>query len=218
MNIVVFGAGGRAGRQAVAEARRRGHQVTAVVRDPAAHGGGPAGVRIVAGDVTDPLSVARTAVGHDAAVNAAVDLSAPPAEFFTASARALITGLAEAGVGHLVAVGLASVMPGPSGTLLMNEPGYPNEYRSFYLGHAAGLEELRASSGLNWAYMAPAGDFDHDDQGGQDDDGGARTGRYRITEYGDPADRISYADFAIALLDEAESPRHHRAAVCVREG
>ncbi|MFH8752120.1 NAD(P)-dependent oxidoreductase [Streptomyces rimosus] len=215
MNIVVFGAGGRAGRQAVAEARGRGHQVTAVVRDPAAHGGGPAGVRIVAGDVTDPLSVARTAVGHDAAISAAVDLSAPPAEFFTASARALITGLAEAGVGRLVAVGLASVMPGPSGTLLMDEPGYPNEYRSFYLGHAAGLEELRASSALNWAYMAPAGDFDHDDQG---DHGGARTGRYRITEHGDPAARISYADFAVALLDEAEAPRHHHAAVCVRQG
>ncbi|KOT61452.1 MULTISPECIES: NAD(P)-dependent oxidoreductase [Streptomyces] len=214
MDIVVFGAGGRAGRQAVAEARRRGHRVTAVVRDPAAHGGGPPDVRIVAGDVTDPLSVARTAVGHDAAVNAAVDLSAPPAEFFTASARALTTGLAEAGVGRLVAVGLASVMPGPSGTLLMDEPGYPNEYRSFSLGHAAGLEELRTSSGLNWAYLAPAGDFDHDDQ---DDHGGARTGRYRITEHGDPANRISYADFAIVLLDEAESPRHHRVAVCVRE-
>ncbi|WP_030661318.1 NAD(P)-dependent oxidoreductase [Streptomyces rimosus] len=208
MNIVVFGAGGRAGRQAVAEAQRRGHRVTAVVRDPAAHGGGPAGVRTVAGDVTDPLSVARTAAGHDAAINAAVDLSAAPAEFFTASSRALITGLAQAGVGRLVAVGLASVMPGPSGTLLMDEPGYPNEYRSFYLGHAAGLEELR-TSGLNWAYVAPAGDFDHD---------GARTGRYRITGHGDPADRISYADFAIALLDEAETPRHHRAAVCVREG
>ncbi|RSO09777.1 NAD-binding protein [Streptomyces sp. WAC 06783] len=215
MNIVVFGAGGRAGRQAVAEARRRGHRVTAVVRDPAAHGGGPAGVRIVAGDVTDPLSVARAAVGHDAAISAAVDLSAPPAEFFTASARALTTGLVEAGVGRLVAVGLASIMPGPSGTLLMDEPGYPNEYRSFSLGHAAGLEELRTSSGLNWAYMAPAGDFIHDDQ---DDHAAARTGRYRITEHGDPADRISYADFAVALLDEAESPRHHRAAVCVREG
>ncbi|MEV1206649.1 NmrA family NAD(P)-binding protein, partial [Microbispora rosea] len=37
MNIVIFGAGGRAGRQAVAEARRRGHRVTAVVRDPAGH-------------------------------------------------------------------------------------------------------------------------------------------------------------------------------------
>jgi hypothetical protein len=35
--IVVYGAGGRAGRRAVAEARLRGHEVVAVVRDPAKH-------------------------------------------------------------------------------------------------------------------------------------------------------------------------------------
>ncbi|GAB2600178.1 NAD(P)-dependent oxidoreductase [Streptomyces capparidis] len=206
MEIVVFGAGGRAGRQAVAEARRRGHGVTAVVRDPARHGD-LADVRIVAGDVTDPASVERAAAGHDAAVSAAADLSAPPHEFFTASSRALTTGLAKAGVRRLVVVGLASILPGASGAPLMDEPGYPDEYRSFYLGHAAGLDELRAGD-LDWAYLAPAGDFDHD---------GTRTGRYRIAEHGDPADRITYPDFAIALLDEIETPRHHRAAASVRE-
>lgn len=206
MNIVVFGAGGRAGRQAVAEARRRGHHVTPVVRDPAGHGDLD-DVGLVAGDVTDPASVEHAAAGHDAAVSAAVDLSVPPQEFFSASSRALSTGLAKAGVRRLVVVGLASILPGASGAPLMDEPGYPNEYRSFYLGHAAGLEGLRTSD-LDWTYMAPAGDFDH---------GGARTGRYRIAEHGDPASRITYADLAIALLDELEEPRHHRAAVSVRE-
>jgi uncharacterized protein len=46
----------------------------------------------------------------------------------------------------------------------------------------------------------PAGDVDH---------GGARTSRYR-TALADAAGRISYADFAIALLDEIDNPRHHR--------
>ncbi|MEV5738581.1 NAD(P)H-binding protein [Microbispora rosea] len=206
MNIVIFGAGGRAGRQAVAEARRRGHRVTAVVRDPAGHGD-LGDVRVVAGDVTDPVSVERAAAGHDAAVSAAVDLSASPHDFFTASARALSTGLAKAGVSRLVVVGLASVMPGASGAPLMDEPGYPNEYRAFSLGHAAGLDELRVCD-LDWAYVAPAGDFDHD---------GTGTGGYLLAEHGDMASRITYADFAIALLDEAEAPRHHRAAVSVRE-
>ncbi|GIH46674.1 hypothetical protein SAMN05421833_103167 [Microbispora rosea] len=206
MNIVIFGAGGRAGRQAVAEARRRGHRVTAVVRDPAGHGD-LGDVRVVAGDVTDPVSVERAAAGHDAAISAAADLSASPHDFFTASARALSTGLAKAGVSRLVVVGLASVMPGASGAPLMDEPGYPNEYRAFSLGHAAGLDELRACD-LDWAYVAPAGDFDHD---------GTGTGGYLLAEHGDMASRITYADFAIALLDEAEAPRHHRAAVSVRE-
>jgi hypothetical protein len=206
MNIVVFGAGGRAGRQAVAEAHRRGHQVTAVVRDPARHSD-LTDVRVVAGDVTSGVSIEHAAAGHDAAISAAVDLSVPPHDFFTASSRALTTGLAKAGVRRLVVVGLASIMPGASGALLMDEPGYPNEYRSFYLGHAAGLDQLRTCD-LDWAYVAPAGDFDHD---------GAHTGRYRVAEHGDPASRITYADFAIALLDEIETPRHHRAAVSVRE-
>ncbi|MFG1838426.1 NAD(P)-dependent oxidoreductase [Micromonospora sp. NPDC049175] len=206
MKIVVFGAGGRAGRRTVAEARRRGHQVTAVVRDPAGHRD-LTDVQLVAGDVTDAVSIAQAAAGHDAAISAAVDLSAAPHDFFTASSRALATSLAEAGVRRLVVVGLASIMPGASGAALMDEPGYPNEYRSFYLGHAAGLAELR-NSDLDWAYLAPAGDFDHD---------GTRTGHYRFAEHGDPASRISYPDFAIALLDEIEAPRHHRAAASVRE-
>ncbi|MFE0046985.1 NAD(P)-dependent oxidoreductase [Streptomyces albireticuli] len=206
MNIVVFGAGGRAGRQAVAEARRRGHRVTAVVRDPDAHAD-LTEVRVVAGDVTDAVSVERAAAGHDAAISAAVDLTAPPGEFFTASSRALSTGLAKAGVDRLVVVGLASILPGASGVPLMDEPGYPNEYRSFYLGHAAGLDELR-SGGLDWAYVAPAGDFDHE---------GTPVGGYRFAEHGDPRSRITYADLATALIDEAGTPTRHREAVSVRE-
>ncbi|SCG44532.1 NAD(P)-dependent oxidoreductase [Micromonospora humi] len=206
MNIVVFGAGGRAGRAAVGEARRRGHRVTAVVRDPARHRD-PVDAPMVAGDVTDAADVARAAAGHDAAVSAAVDLNAPPRDFFTAASRALVTGLAQAGVRRLVVVGLASILPGASGAPLMDEPGYPNAYRSFSLGHAAGLAELRACD-LDWAYVAPAGDFDQ---------GGARTGGYRLAEHGDAASRISYPDFAIALLDEVEDPRHHRSAASIRE-
>lgn len=206
MNIVVFGAGGRAGRRVVAEARRRGHQVTAVVRDPASHRD-LAGVRLVAGDVTDAVSVAEAATGQDAAISAAVDLSVSPQDFFTASSRALATGLAKAGVRRLVVVGLASIMPGASGTPLMDEPGYPNEYRSFYLGHAAGLEELRRCD-LDWAYIAAAGDFDRD---------GERTGSYQIAAHGDAASRISWADFAIAVVDEAVAPRHRRVPLSVRE-
>ncbi|ABW11320.1 Putative NADH-flavin reductase-like protein [Parafrankia sp. EAN1pec] len=206
MNIVIFGAGGRAGREAVAEARRRGHQVTAVVRDPARHQI-PSDVRVVQGDVADVASVEEVAAGHDTAISAAVDLAVPSHDFFTASARALSTGLPTAGVRRLVMVGLASIMAGASGVPLVDEPAFPAEYRPFALGHAAGLDELR-SRGLDWAYVAPAGDFDHD---------GARTGRYRVAGHADWASRITYADFAIALLDEIETPRHHRAALVVRE-
>ncbi|MGW9040548.1 NAD(P)H-binding protein, partial [Streptomyces sp. NPDC055721] len=59
LRIVVFGAGGRVGRAAVAEAVARGHRVTAVVRDPAAYRDlEGAGVELVRGDATDAASVA----------------------------------------------------------------------------------------------------------------------------------------------------------------
>ncbi|WP_243657788.1 NAD(P)H-binding protein [Parafrankia sp. BMG5.11] len=113
----------------------------AVVRDPARHRDLPFDIRVVAGDVTDAVSAERAAAGQDAAVSAAADLSVPAHDFFTASSRALATGLAKAGARHLAVVGLSSVLPGASGAALMDEPGYPNEYRSFSLGHLAGLDE-----------------------------------------------------------------------------
>lgn len=204
--FVIFGAGGRAGRQAVAEARRRGHQVTAVVRDPSRYGGlADGGVRITAGDVNDAADVAALAAGHDAAINTAAAID--PETFFTSAAHALIRGLRQAGVNRLVTVGLASLLPGPDGTRLLDMPGFPAEFRPFCLAHAAGLEALRVEGGtLDWVYVSPAGDFDHE---------GERRDHYEIREHGDTAARISYADFALVLLDEAETPRHHRSHLAV---
>jgi putative NADH-flavin reductase len=200
--IVIFGAGGRAGRAAVAEARRRGHRVTAVVRDPGRHGDlATDGVHLVAGEVTDPDSVARGAGGHDAAISAVYDAAARPDVLYPSAARALLGGLARAEVRRLLVVGLASVLPTEAGVALMDTPGYPQEYRSFYLAHAAGTQVLRtAPAEVDWLVVSPAGDFDH---------AGPPTGRYR-TAPADAASRVSYADFAVALLDEIDTPAHHR--------
>src|SRR5450759_2111384 len=109
--IVIFGAGGRAGRQAVAEARRRRHEVTAVVRDLSRHNGlADSGARVAAGDVTDVADVAALAAGHDAAIHAAAVYGAgtDPDAFFNGAAHALVNGLRQAGVDRLVAVGLSA--------------------------------------------------------------------------------------------------------------
>ena len=84
---------------------------------------------------------------------------------------------------------------------LLDVPGYPQDYRSFYLAHAAGTRVLQtATTEVDWLVVSPAGDFDH---------AGHRTGRYR-TAMADAASRVSYADFAIALIDEIDTPVHHR--------
>jgi putative NADH-flavin reductase len=193
--IVVFGAGGRAGRAIANEARARGHVVTGVTRAPDRY----ADIPIVAGDVTDAASVAAVAARHDVAVHAAVDLTAAPGEFFSRAIAALDDGLARAGVSRLIAVGLASILPTADGPLLMDTPGYPTEYRAFFAGHAAGREALSGSA-LDWSMLSPSGDFDH---------GGADLGGYRFAP-AHAAHRITYPDFARALVDQIDRPTFSR--------
>ncbi|WP_461031518.1 NAD(P)-dependent oxidoreductase [Streptomyces mayteni] len=208
--MVVFGAGGRAGRVVVAEARRRGHGVTAVVRDPARYPElSGEGVRVVAGDVTDAARVAELVAGHEAVVSAAVVYGAgtDPDAFFAASTRALLGATRAAGARRLVVVGLATLLPDAAGVPLLESPVLPPESLPFCRAHGAGLEMLRAEGeDVDWLYLSPSGLFDEE---------GARSGRYRVAAHGDLGDLISYRDLAVALLDEVETPRHRRTHLAV---
>ncbi|RKN42363.1 NAD(P)-dependent oxidoreductase [Streptomyces hoynatensis] len=207
--IVVFGAGGRAGRAAVAEARRRGHRVTAVVRDPAAHADlAGEGVRLVAGDVTDAAAVAAAAAGHRTVISAAAAYGAgtDPAAFFADSTRALLATAREPGV-RLIVVGLATLLRDAAGRPLLESAPVPPEFLPFCRAHGAALALLRQEGArVDWLYLSPAGDFDREAPGG---------GGYRVAERGDLSARIAQRDFAAAVLDEAERPAHHRVHLAV---
>ncbi len=191
--IVVFGARGRVGRAVVAEARARGLEVTEAGRGD--------------GDITSAADVERLSAGHDLAVAAVYDMAADPGAFFPAAARALAAGLSAAGVRRLVSVGLASVLPTAAGAPLMDTPDYPQEWRAFYVGHGAGTEALRAAAPerLHWAVLSPSGDFAD----------GEPAGGYAFAP-ADAVDRITHADFARAVLDEALDPTVHAAHAGVR--
>ncbi|MFD8596732.1 NAD(P)-dependent oxidoreductase [Kitasatospora sp. NPDC059646] len=205
--IIVFGAGGRTGRAAVEEAARRGHHVTAVVRNPDRYPElGGERVRVAAGDVTDAERIARLAAGHEAAIAAAYDAGVRPEAFFAAAAHALVGGLERAGVGRLIAVGLAATLEIAPGTPLMDAPGFPPEFRAFSRAHAAGAAVLRTSTtALDWLIVSPAGDFEHTT---------AARGGYTVRG-ADPAGRVTHADLALALLDEIDEPVHHQVHVGV---
>ncbi|NUW32600.1 NAD(P)H-binding protein [Nonomuraea sp. SMC257] len=211
--IVVFGAGGRAGRATVAEAAGRGHRVTAVVRDPARHPDlGGDRVTVVAGDVTSGEDVARLAAGHDAAVNAAIRLDLPSVEFLPVATAALVDGLGRAGVKRLVAIGIGTTLESAPGVLVHDAPGFPAEHRAFSLGHLAAVEALReADPALDWVVLAPPPTMLDADA--------PRTGRYRIggsAVLSDAGQRLfAYADLAVALVDEVDDPRHHRELTAV---
>ncbi|MGW4051990.1 NAD(P)-dependent oxidoreductase [Streptomyces sp. NPDC004779] len=209
--IIVFGAGGRVGRAAVAEAVARGHRVTAVVRDPARHPDlGRAGVTVARGDATDPESVAGLAAGHDAAVHASVRLDVPSEEYFAATAKALAAGLTAAGVGRLLTLGIATTLEDAAGVRLMDAPGFPAPWRAFAQGHVVEFELLTATAGpeLDWLMVVPPLDLNAEAEPA----GGYRTAVGAVV---DGPGRIAHADLALALLDEIERPLHSRVLLAV---
>jgi putative NADH-flavin reductase len=161
-------------------------------------------VTIVAGDVTDAASVAELAPGHDAAINAAAGMQP---DHFVSAARALTTGLAAAGVARLVTVGIGGALEAAPGVPLHDSEDLPEEARAFSRNHAAQLPILRASD-LDWVYLAPPLVFL---------DEGAGTGTYRLggAQLIPGADKLAYADLALALVDEATAPTRSREVVAV---
>jgi uncharacterized protein len=216
-DIAIFGAGGRAGRAATAEAHRRGHRVTAVVRDRDRHRDLETD-RVVEGDVTDTAAISAISRGHDAAVNAVSPASGPQAladlgaldpEFFVKVTDALLQGLTEASVPRLLMIGLFANLEDEQGRLLLADPSvFPAELRPFALAHTAGLNRLRESgTAVDWLMLTPSMLLSADNP---------RTGRYRLGgETHQVGAALSSADLAVAMIDEIETPKHHRTRISI---
>ena len=199
MKVVLFGASGMIGSRVLEELLRRGHDVTAVVRNPEKIA--VKGVKVVKGDVTDEASVAKAVQGADAVISA----YAPPQKqesMLLNATRALIAGVAKAGVRRLIVVGGAGSLEIAPGVQLVDIPEFPEEWKAIALAHRDVLPILKQSN-LAWTYLSPAGLIQP----------GERTGKFRLggtqllkDEKGES--RISAEDYAIALVDELEKPQH----------
>ncbi|MFC4120899.1 NAD(P)-dependent oxidoreductase [Nonomuraea zeae] len=205
MRITVFGATGAVGGRVVAEALSRGHDVTAVVRAsarlPLVH---PA-ARTRVGDASDVADVARLSTGQDLVISATRPAPGYEDDLVT-TAKALLAGLARTGVRLLLVGGAAGLrVPGGGGLTVVDTPDFPPAWRPIALACNGQLAACRAEQGVDWAYLSPPALLEP----------GERTGNYRLGAddlLTDAAGRsaISMEDFAVALLDEAERPRHHR--------
>jgi putative NADH-flavin reductase len=209
MKIVLFGATGNMGVRVAQEARRRGHEIVGVIRDPASVQSSAPGMSLVKGDATDAGSVAAVARGADAVVNAISPRPNPrglPAPSLAAAARSLLAGLRKAGVKRLLVVGGAGSLEVSPGKALLDQPGFPAAYKAEALAQREALQILRSEAGdLDWTYLSPAVEIHP----------GARTGSYRTTGDQLLADAqgkstITFEDYAVALLDELERPKHVR--------
>jgi putative NADH-flavin reductase len=205
MRITVFGAAGNVGSRVVAEALSRGHQVTAVVRDPARFHELPAGANARTGDAGNARDVAELSAGQDVVISATRPAPGRESELADAT-KALLAGLARTGVRLLVVGGAATLtMPGAGGTTVMDDPDFPVAWRDIAQACTDQLQACRAETGVDWAYLSPAALLEP----------GERTGNYRLgTDEllvdADGDSTISMEDLAVALLEEAERPKHHR--------
>jgi putative NADH-flavin reductase len=214
MHIALFGAGGQIARRIAREALDRGHQVTAVVRDPASFQKYDDRLEVVRGDATDAASVARAAKGAGAIINAISPRPSPsgrPASSLVDGARAVIAGARQAGIERLIAVGGASSLEVAPGVRLFDAPGFPEVYKAEAREGIDSLDVYRNESGdLDWTFISPAAEVGP----------GERTGKYRTGGDQLLADKegrsfISYEDYAVALVDELERGRNLRKRMSV---
>lgn len=200
--VALIGISGRVGSRIAAELLRRGHSVTGISRNAKAVPA-QAGLTVKAADGNQPAALAPILQGHDAVISAtrfAGGITAP----------ALITAARHAGVKRVLVVGGAGSLLISPGVALIDSPDFPAAYKAEAAAGRSFLDALRAETELDWTFLSPSAVLEP----------GERTGRFRLG--GDELlvdvqgeSRISMEDYAIALVDELETPRHGRSRFTV---
>ncbi|WP_161867723.1 MULTISPECIES: NAD(P)-dependent oxidoreductase [Pseudomonas] len=195
LRIALIGASGNAGSCILKELSDRGHSVTAIARNPERIAALP-GVTAVQADAQDKAALSKVLAGHDAVVSAAPFVSTDP--------QTLIDAVRNAGVKRYLVVGGAGSLEIAPGQRVIDLPDFPDAYRPEAARGAAFLERLKQEQELDWSFLSPSAEFVH----------GERTGVFRLGKdrllSNEQGSRISFEDYAIALVDEIEEPKHSR--------
>jgi len=196
MKIAVIGAAGNAGQRIVREALDRGHEVAALGPNPDKLEALGATTFAVA-DITDPAALAPRLKGHDVVVSAV--------RFVRYEPDLLLDAVRAADVDRLAIVGGAGSLRGPGGGRVADGPNFPEAAKPEAAAGQRVLDRLQEETDIDWTFLSPSVAFT----------AGARTGIFRLggddlLVGADGKSAISFEDFAIALLDEIEKPRHSR--------
>jgi putative NADH-flavin reductase len=203
MKIALIGASGFVGSAILAEAASRGHEVTALVRNPDKVEKAK-GVIAVKADVNNSAELAAPLAGQDVVISAFNGGWGDPDIYdkHLKGSRAIADAAKQANV-RLVVIGGAGSLYAPDGSQFVDGPHFPAEYKEGARAARDALKELQAGSGMDWSFVSPPFVLKP----------GERTGHYRLggdhpvfNEAGEST--ISVADLAVALVDEAERPQH----------
>ncbi|WP_105148016.1 NAD(P)-dependent oxidoreductase [Streptococcus suis] len=206
MKIAIIAANGQAGQTIAKEAVERGHQVTAIVRSEN---------KSVAQEVIQKDAFALTKedlAGFDVVVNAFGAWTPETLPGHSRLPEHLATILADSPTRLLVVGGAGSLYLDESQTAMLKDtPDFPAEYLPIAEAMGAGLDLYRQATAINWTYISPAADFDAE---------GSKTGSYtiagevfQVNTQGESY--ISYADYAVVLVDIAEKGGYQQKRISV---
>jgi uncharacterized protein len=209
--IVVYGASGRVGSRIVREALNRGHYVTAVTRDRSHITEQHERLKVVEGNILDPQSIFDTVAGYDAVISAIggsnPDSDDPMLSIPRLAAESLVKALQRLGpdAPRLIVVGGGSSTLEERPGVWFVDPTDPltGPRAARVLGHRKALEFLEATPDVKWTFLSPALEMRP----------GERTGHYRsgnglVIRDAEGRSTISMEDYAVAMIDEVENPKH----------
>ncbi len=214
LNILVYGATGKIGSLVVDEALNRGHIVTAVSRNPGKIVQSHQNLSAVEGDLLDADSIASLVVDQDVVIISVRGIigksKSPESALQLIAVEKVVNVLRDLGGSaprliHVGGAGSLEVEPGVLYADKLPKVFLPKSLELEIRGQVLALEYLRTVDDVKWSYATPAKNFTN----------GARTGKFRLggdqlMENAKGKSRISRADFAVALVDEAENANYVR--------
>ena len=195
MKVAVLGASGRAGSEIVKELSARGHEAVAIARNPEKIASLP-GVMALAGDAQDPAAVTPLIAGCDAVISALT---------FDVKADKVLAIMHQSGITRLLVTGGAASLKDENDQRLIDAPDFPDFWRN---GAQMGIDffyALKEDPDLDWVFFSPAFNIFEGPRLGT-----FRLGKEHLIKDANGESKISFADYAIAMVDELESHTHSR--------
>jgi len=206
MKLAIIGANGKIGSRITAEALNRGHSVTGISRNPD-QSLSDNRVKWVQADALNNSLLVSIIQGHDAVISAfGVDWSKPETfHLFSDISSSLIIAAKQAGVQRVINVGGAGSLEIVPGVQLVDTEAFPAEWKAGADEQRKSQEIFRNEKELEWTFFSPAIIIEP----------GPRSGKFRLGKDNPVFDengnsKISFDDYAVALIDELEKPQFIR--------
>jgi putative NADH-flavin reductase len=197
MKIIIFGASGRTGILTVHQALHKGHQVTAFARNPTSVTIQHTNLRILQGDILDPIQVKEALTGHDVVICALGVESRKHTTVLSEATSIILHAMEEAHVPRFICMSSAGILGNDAG-FLFGKIIRPLFLREIFKDKIRQMEIIR-NCPLEWVIIRPTGLTD-----------APKTGRYKIT-MGSPASwkipRADVADFMLKLMTDKQYDR-----------